>query len=180
MALTNKQQVFIAEYIKDFNATRAAIAAGYSERTAHAIGWENLRKPEIAEVIEQVIAHRCMTKAEVLIRLAEHARGDMGDFVTINNGLPFFDFSTAPEQDKMRLIKKFKTKTKTYVIKGDDEDDTPVTEVDVELELYDAQAALVHIGKYHKLFVDRSEISGPDGDAITVKQVDYRNGIDAA
>jgi phage terminase small subunit len=159
MALTDKQQVFVAEYIKDFNLTRAAIAAGYSPRSAHTIGWENIRKPEIAEEIEKVIADRCMTKTEVLTRLAEHARGDIGDFVILrNNGTPCFDFGTAIEQNKMRLIKKLKTKTRSYVIKDDDEDGTPVTEVDVEFELYDAQSALVQIGRHHKLFTDKQEI----------------------
>jgi hypothetical protein len=55
------------------------------------------------------------------------------------------------------------------VIKGDDEDGTPVTEVDVELELYDAQAALVHIGRHHKLFTDKSELTGKDGAPLVVK-----------
>jgi phage terminase small subunit len=34
MALTAKQQVFVAEYLIDLNATQAAIRAGYSEKTA--------------------------------------------------------------------------------------------------------------------------------------------------
>ncbi|MGE7718086.1 terminase small subunit [Priestia megaterium] len=45
--LTDKQRIFVLEYMRDFNATRAAMAAGYSKKTAYAIGWENLRKPEI-------------------------------------------------------------------------------------------------------------------------------------
>jgi phage terminase small subunit len=33
-ALTARQALFIAEYLKDFNATQAAIRAGYSKRSA--------------------------------------------------------------------------------------------------------------------------------------------------
>ena len=33
-ALTPKQRIFILEYLKDFNASRAAIGAGYSAKTA--------------------------------------------------------------------------------------------------------------------------------------------------
>ena len=33
--LTNKQTLFCQEYIKDFNATQAAIRAGYSKKTAN-------------------------------------------------------------------------------------------------------------------------------------------------
>ena len=34
MTLTSKQERFVAEYLVDLNATRAAIRAGYSEKTA--------------------------------------------------------------------------------------------------------------------------------------------------
>lgn len=44
MALTEKQARFVAEYLVDLNATEAARRAGYSEKTAYAIGFENLRK----------------------------------------------------------------------------------------------------------------------------------------
>lgn len=49
--LTPKQEIFIAEYLKDGNATRSAIAAGYSPDTAKEMGYENLTKPHIAEEI---------------------------------------------------------------------------------------------------------------------------------
>lgn len=51
MALTPKQDRFIQEYLKDLNATQAALRAGYSEKTAYSIGNENLSKPEIAAEI---------------------------------------------------------------------------------------------------------------------------------
>ena len=54
MALTDKQRRFCEEYVIDWNATRAAIAAGYSENTASETGYENLRKPQIAEYIDQI------------------------------------------------------------------------------------------------------------------------------
>ncbi|MBR2499795.1 MAG: terminase small subunit, partial [Clostridia bacterium] len=54
MQLTDKQKRFCQEYIIDFNATQAAIRAGYSEKTAYSIGDENLRKPEIKNYIEEL------------------------------------------------------------------------------------------------------------------------------
>lgn len=50
--LTPKQERFVCEYLKDLNATQAAIRAGYSEKSAAQIGAENLRKPAIKEVID--------------------------------------------------------------------------------------------------------------------------------
>ena len=51
--LTPKQQRFVEEYLIDLNATQAAIRAGYSEKTAAAIGAENLIKPNIAKAIQE-------------------------------------------------------------------------------------------------------------------------------
>jgi hypothetical protein len=52
--MTDKQKRFCEEYVKDWNATRAAIAAGYSEKTAYSIASENLTKPYIREEIERL------------------------------------------------------------------------------------------------------------------------------
>jgi phage terminase small subunit len=50
--LTSKQLRFVDEYLVDLNATQAAIRAGYSKRTARAIGCENLTKPDIRTKIQ--------------------------------------------------------------------------------------------------------------------------------
>lgn len=49
--LTAKQERFIQEYLISLNATDAAIKSGYSEKTAYAIGNENLSKPIIKAAI---------------------------------------------------------------------------------------------------------------------------------
>lgn len=51
--LTPKQARFVQEYLVDLNATQAAIRAGYSQKTAHVIGQENLKKPIIAAAVEK-------------------------------------------------------------------------------------------------------------------------------
>jgi phage terminase small subunit len=52
--LTAKQELFCSEYLVDLNASGAARRAGYSEDTAGAIGWENLKKPEIQKRIQEM------------------------------------------------------------------------------------------------------------------------------
>lgn len=52
--LTEKQKRFCREYIYDWNATRAAKVAGYSEQTAQSIGAENLTKPMIQGYITEI------------------------------------------------------------------------------------------------------------------------------
>ncbi len=54
--MTPKQKRFCDEYLIDCNATQAAIRAGYSEKTAKAIGAENLTKPDIRAYIDKRLA----------------------------------------------------------------------------------------------------------------------------
>lgn len=53
--LTHKEQRFITEYIVDWNATRAAIAGGYSPRSASKIGSELLTKPHIKAEVSKAL-----------------------------------------------------------------------------------------------------------------------------
>ena len=51
--LTAQQRIFVAEYLKDRNATQAAIRAGYSAKTAEQIGYQLLQKTSVAAAIEK-------------------------------------------------------------------------------------------------------------------------------
>jgi phage terminase small subunit len=157
MALTGKQAAFITEYLSCWNAAEAARRAGYSEVTARAIGHENLTKPDIQEEIKRRVSELAMGGDEVLIRLADMARGNMDDFVSFRPGvkLPLLDFEKAHEAGKFGLIKKLK-----YTADGA-----------IEFELYDSQAALALLAKANRLLVDRNEITGKDGQPIEVTQV---------
>lgn len=86
--LKGKQAAFVLEYLKDLNATQAAIRAGYSAKTAGQIGDENLKKPQIAEAIEKAKAERSeRTKVDadwLLTRLANEADADLADLFDEN------------------------------------------------------------------------------------------------
>jgi phage terminase small subunit len=56
--LTARQGRFVQEYLIDLNATQAAIRAGYSEKTAGQVGFENLKKPEIVKAIQKGVQKR--------------------------------------------------------------------------------------------------------------------------
>jgi phage terminase small subunit len=75
MALTAKQQRFCDEYLVDLNGTRAAIAAGYSEKTAASMATENLTKPNIAAYLADQQAKRAarteVTQDKVMAELAK-------------------------------------------------------------------------------------------------------------
>ena len=72
-ALTRKQERFVAEYLVDFNATAAAVRAGYSSRTADAIGYENLRKPGIQARVQATVQRHLDTLDLSLERIVQEA-----------------------------------------------------------------------------------------------------------
>jgi|SRR5918996_1343313 phage terminase small subunit len=84
--LTPKQSQFIEEYLVDFNATQAAIRAGYSEKTARAIGFENLTKPDIQEALAQrrqeIADANELTPEKVVAELAKIAFASMDTYTS--------------------------------------------------------------------------------------------------
>lgn len=56
--LNRRQIMFVLEYLTDLNATQAAIRAGYSERTAYAIGHKLLKNAEVKSAIENAMSRR--------------------------------------------------------------------------------------------------------------------------
>ena len=56
--MTDKQELFIQEYLIDFNATRAAKKAGYSEKTAYSQGQRLLKHVEVKNKITSLKQER--------------------------------------------------------------------------------------------------------------------------
>lgn len=52
--MNNRQQLFCEEYLKDMNATQAAIRAGYSEKTAYSQGQRLLKNVEIKNRLKEI------------------------------------------------------------------------------------------------------------------------------
>lgn len=73
---TDKQIAFAAAYvINGGDATKAAIAAGYSEATAGQIGWQQLQKPVVREMVHRELLRQRGRSGAVglnaLVRIAE-------------------------------------------------------------------------------------------------------------
>lgn len=152
MALSIKHQRFVEEYLQNPNAAEAyrTVYPGVNQTTSAANGWRLLRTARVAEAIQARLNQAAMPADEVLSRITDHARADIDDFLDADGA---FDLTKARRGKRTALLKKLKTKTTTRTI-GEME----VQTVEVEFELHDAQAALVHLGKYYKLFVDRQEV----------------------
>ena len=80
-ALTDKQRAFVLHYLRHFNAAKAARDAGYSEHSDADIGWENLRKPDVAAAIAEQLDRLGLTPERLKCELAEIAfDGDIAAF----------------------------------------------------------------------------------------------------
>lgn len=83
--LTHQQRLFIAEYMKDLNATRAAIRAGYSKKTAHSSGPRLLDnvgvKTEIDRQLEERVEKAGLEAEDVMEELMRLAFSDLREHV---------------------------------------------------------------------------------------------------
>lgn len=172
--MRNRQRAFIREYLKDFNATRAAKAVGYSEKTAYSIGHENLSKPEIMQAIDESI----MSSDEAAANITEIARGDMKDLMDItSSGFVLRLMRDGQVIPQTRLIKKIKQKVTTFLSKKEDDEDREV--IETEIELYDRHAANRDILKYRGKLIDKTDITsgGKPLKTMEVTPIDYRSAI---
>jgi len=85
--LTWKRDAFCSEYLKDRNATQAAIRAGYSEKTAKEQGYRLLTNVHVKARINELMRERAqrleIETTDVLQRLWEKATADVNDLVRI-------------------------------------------------------------------------------------------------
>jgi phage terminase small subunit len=91
MALTDKQQLFVDNYLTSLNATQAATAAGYSGKTARTIGSKLLTKVDIQVAISAAMAERGdrtkITQDRVLTEVGRIALVDPRKAFDKNNAL---------------------------------------------------------------------------------------------
>lgn len=165
--LTSKQKRFVEEYLVDLNATQAAIRAGYSEHTAYAMGYENLRKPEIAAAIQEAQERRSqrteITQDEVLKELAKLGFANMLDYIAVQeDGTAYVDLSKLT-RDQAAAVQE--VTVDTYV-EGRGDDKVPVKRI--RFKLADKRGSLELIGKHLGMFPSRHELSGPGGGPIAV------------
>lgn len=155
--LTPKQRIFVLEYLRTFNATQAAIAAGYSKKTAYAIGWENLRKPEIQTAIkrakEQFTEELGLDVKRIIAEWMKLAFADTGDYV--NFGSREFPLQTKKGDPVLDKDGNQLTGTQNFVnlVNSDVIDTSVISEVKegkdgFSVKLYNKIEALKQLEKY--------------------------------
>jgi phage terminase small subunit len=151
--LTDKQERFCDEYLIDLNATQAAIRAGYSEKTAHSIGNENLIKPEIQERIrekQKEIQERNKITADMVVQeLANVGFMNIGE-VFNENGL--IQNPSMLSQKAKAAISSVKITKRSY-----GRDDNKTEEETTEYKLWDKVKALTKLGEHLGIFENDNE-----------------------
>lgn len=166
-ALPPKQRKFVVEYLRDLHGQNAAIRAGYAEKAARVQASRLLTNVNVRAAVEAGMTLYTMPAPEVLYRLTEQARSSIDDFADVIED----DVSDAGDMVEAKAIAggwrlnlaKAKLRGKLHLIKK-----IKAGQWGPEIELYDAQAALALLGKHHRLFVERQEITGKDGQPIEV------------
>jgi phage terminase small subunit len=155
---TAKQVRFVEEYVIDFNATQAAIRAGYSHKTAGMIGAENLTKPIIQKAIQdsvEILSSKSNITAErVLAEYAKLAFSEMGDYADWNYAGVRLKDSIELTPDQLAAVQEV-----SESMNG------------VRIKLHDKKGALDSLAKYLRMFVERHEHTGKDGGPIENENV---------
>ena len=141
--LTVKQKNFCHEYVVDWNASRAARVAGYSEKTARLTGNENLSKPYIKQYLDFIkndFEMLCgISKTKQIRELQKIAYSSIAHLHLTWIKLKEFDALT---DDQKASIESIETKTDT-IKKG-----KGFLKINfVKIKLHSKQAALAEINK---------------------------------
>ncbi len=141
--LTVKQQLFIREYLVDNNWGKAAIRAWYSKSGADVTASNLLRNTKIKQAIDKQL-EKNYNKVDIS---AERVLNNIKEL--------------AEKCLQIKTVKRLNKDTGEY------------EEVYAPLDASGANTALANLGKYHKLFTEKHELTGKDGWPIEV--VDFSN-----
>jgi phage terminase small subunit len=173
--LTDKQKLFCIYYPKCFNATKAAIKAGYSKDTAYSIGFNLLKKVEIKTEIQRLKQNKLnramLSPDDIFQRYLDVAFSDMTDYAEFGkkrikigekeDGTPemieinYVDFKDSKEVDGT-LIQE--------VSKGKDGVRIKLQDKMKALDWVSSHSDLLTTEQKHKLEIERAKIKQQDNE----------------
>jgi phage terminase small subunit len=164
MRFTPKQRLFIEAYLIHKNATKAAIAAGFSERSANNQGTRLMANDAIRAEIEARLASTldryAVTSDRIIRELAKIGFANIGDFIAVQDGgSAIVDFGTAT-REQMASLKSIEIDERTI-------DGAAAGVRKIKISMSDKRQALMDLAKLARMLpADRHELSGPGGSAI--------------
>lgn len=163
--LTPKEERFCYEYLANgFNATKAAIKAGYSQRSAGEIGRQNLMKLELRNKIQDMKDNLSETAGISALMIAkEHAKIAFSDVASLHNTWITRKELEELTDDQRSCIQEISSKILKQNQGTRDEPDMWDVEY-VKIKTYDKQKSLEALSDLlgYKAPV-KQEITGKDG-----------------
>ncbi len=165
--LTPRQKLFIGEYTKDMNATRAYLRAGYkvSEKVAQANSARMLSNAIISTAINDALGRRLgrmdISNDTVLQEIAKLAFGNMMDYIKIQaDGTAYIDLSNLTREQAAAIHEL----SFEEAMDGNGDDARQIKKV--KFKLADKKGNLELLGKYLKLFNETTPVINPEMQAI--------------
>jgi phage terminase small subunit len=178
--LSPRKRQFAEAYLRLWNRTQAAIEVGYSKRSAYQIGHRLMKDPAVAAYIAERIDEAAMSADEVLVRLSEQARGDIGQFFKV------VERKTAHPLPSEEIIEEMVDGyERVYLVRSIVLDTAKLTDPrysrliaqfadsprdGLSVKLQPAQAALIQLGKHLRLW-DRETQLNLDMSKLTYEQL---------
>ena len=179
--LTPKQELFVLEYLKDFNAKQAAIRSGYDPEYAKKRGHYLLERADVQERVAEAF-HRIAGKVEVnveaiLRELQIMAHFDPNDLYDENQCLR--RIQDMPLNIRKNIASIECDEIWEYEGTGKNRVRTQVG-ITKKVKLWPKDRGVELLGKYLAMFVDRERHEGPNGEALPAVQVHiHKSGVTA-
>ena len=173
--LTPKQEAFAQAYVETSNASEAYRRAYNAENTkdtvVHVKAAELMRNGKVTVRIaelQQAIAKRHEISIDRIVKeLSLIGFSNMSDFIKVQpDGSAYVDLSGLT-RDKAAAISEV---TSEVYMEGSGEEARAVKRT--KFKLSDKRAALVDLGKHLGMFIERKELTGPNGGPINVELTD--------
>lgn len=139
--LTPKERAFLINYLAGETQVKAAATAGYKQPEKQ--GWRLANSPKIRAAIDEILTAQEMPRLKVIALLSQHADAAYAPYLRAKGGRLSVDLDNLIADGLGHLIKGVKE-----------------TRYGQAVEFYDAQTALVQMGRYHGLFTDNVNNSG--------------------
>jgi hypothetical protein len=159
--LTLRERLYVYHRLKGEYGYRAVFLAGFpckNDNVARVKATKIEQRPLVRAALDAAV-EAAMPADEVKVRLSEHARADVTDILA-----GCYSLECTPDGQAYRTfdVAKARRLGLGHLVKSV----TP-TKYGDRVELHDSQAALVHLGRHHKLWVDRIDVA----DTTEIKQL---------
>ena len=159
--LDPREERFATRYVENPNGTQAAIAAGYSPKSAHVTASRLLKRAKIKDAIAkrnaELMVELDFTPQRIVREIAKVAGVNMADFVTIDDeGNPHIDL-TGVKRRQLAAV---------GAVEGPIVEEGRVMKAP-KIRMHDKLKALDMLAKMARLYpAERTELTGADGGPI--------------